>query len=69
MAGISFHEQISTANGTYELPHATYASTEYTGADGAAKAVKAEADKVVDGSRVVASSGSDWQGLGLKKVS
>ena len=68
MAGIGFSIRITTANGTWELPHATYAGTAYANANMASDAVKKTADSVVANSRVLVSSGADWQANGLKKI-
>ena len=68
MAGIGFNTRITTANGTWELPHATYAGTAYASANVASDAVKKIADSVVANSRVLVTSGADWQANGLRKV-
>ena len=68
MATIGFNMQITTANGTWELPHATYAANNYVNANVASGAVKTVADAVVADSRVLVTSGADFQGSGLKKI-
>lgn len=68
MTEIGFSARITTANGTWELPHATYAGTGYMNANVACDAVKKAADSVVANARVLVTSGGDWQGSGLKKV-
>jgi hypothetical protein len=68
MAAIGFSTRITTTNGTWELPHATYAGNAYANANVASGAVKTAADTVVANSRVLVTSGADWQGSGLKKI-
>jgi hypothetical protein len=68
MAGIGFSTHITTGDGTWELPHATYSGTAYANADAAATAVKTAADSVVANSQVLVTSGADGQADGLKKI-
>jgi len=68
MSDIGFETKIQTANGIWELPHATYAANNYLNANVASNAVKKVADSVVPNSHVLITSGAEFQGDGLKKL-
>ena len=67
MANAAFYRAVYGRDGKFALPHGTYASDAYPTADAAAHAASAVARTVAVGAEVL-TSGSDWQGLGLRKL-